>query len=261
LAYITPNAPGQGGQESVVARYPIAIVPQDDRETFREWRDKVRAINPDIIFLGYQMVHEETFVPGPGHDELRKATNSWCRYPDGFQPFTSWGNQSHRLYDPRHAEFEQCFLRACRAVLRSYPYAGLFLDNCTIFNIADPTPSIRSEMRESLQAVLLKVRAEFPNILIIGNSNYKWKGLNGEMNENRPADMQIELKPFDGHASPNMDMYQTYLSNPADVETVRRDMRKVMQLGAFYGACVDPEHVLWFAAFDEVIDTFKRKKL
>lgn len=261
LAYITPDAPGQGGQESLVARYPLAIVAQDDREAWRKWRDKIRSINPAIAFLAYQMVHEETFVPGPGHDQLRRAANSWCRYLNGFQPFTSWANQRHRLYDPRNPEFQECFLSACRAVLRSYPYDGLFLDNCTVFPIADPAPSVRSEMRESLQAVLLKLRMEFPDALIIGNSSFKWKGLNGEMTENRPTDMRRELQPFDGHVSPNMDMYQTYLREAGDVETVRRDMREVLQLGAFYGACVDAEHILWFAEFDEVINAFKRNKV
>jgi hypothetical protein len=261
LAYITPDAPGQDGQEPVVARYPVAVVPQDERNTFREWRDKVRIINPDIVFLAYQMVHEETSNPGPGHDELRKATNSWCSYPNGFQPFTAWGNQRHRLYDPRTAEFAECFLRACRAVLRSYPYDGLFLDNCTIFPIAHPMPSIRAEMREALQAVLLKLRRQFPEALIVGNSSYKWKGLNGEMNENRPADLQTELQHFDGHASPSMDMYQTVLSSAGDVETVRRDMSKILKLGAFYGASVDYEHVLWFDDFDKVIDMHRTKHL
>jgi len=260
LAYITPDAPGQGGQEPIVARYPVAIVPQEDREAFRKWRNAVRRINPEIVILGYQMVHEETSVPGPGHDELRKAKNSWCRYPNGFQPTTSWGNTTHRLYDFRAAEFERCLLNASRAVMCSYPYDGLFLDNCTVFDIADPVPSIRSEMRDALQNSLLKVRSEFPQALIVGNSSYRWKGLNGEMNENRRADIQAALQHFDGHVSPTMDMYQTYLSSASDAETVRQDMSKVLGMGAFYGACVDPQHVLWFDDFDKVIQTFKGKR-
>ena len=78
IAYITPDAPGQGGQEAAVARYPLAIVPQEDRSAFRRWRDAVRTLNPNIVLLGYQMVHEEPLTPGPGHDELRKASHSWC---------------------------------------------------------------------------------------------------------------------------------------------------------------------------------------
>jgi hypothetical protein len=206
------------------------------------------------------MVHEETTtVPGPGHDELRKATHSWVRRADGVEPFTFWGNKRHRLYDPRTPEFEDCFLRACRAVLRSYDYDGLFLDNCTIFAIADPDETVRSEMRQALQATLLKLRLEFPDALIVGNSSYKWSGLNGEMNEARPRQLQSELKPFSGHTSPPMDMYLTYLTRADDTETVRREMNETLKLGAFYGANVDSQHVLWFGDFDEVISKHKRQ--
>jgi hypothetical protein len=259
LAYITPDAPGQGGQEPIVARYPLAVVPQDDRAPFRKWRDDVRALNPSIVFLAYQMVHEETTVPGPGHDELRKARNSWCSYPSGFQPFTSWGEQRHRLYDPRTAEFAECFLRGCRAVLRAFPYDGLFLDNCTIFPTAHPLPSVRAEMREALQRVMLRLREQHPEALIVGNSSENWKGLNGEMNEGRPAQLESELRHFDGHALPNMDMYQTILRSAGDVETVRQDMHRVLKLGAYYGANVESTHVLWFDDFDKVLDMYRMK--
>jgi hypothetical protein len=205
------------------------------------------------------MVHEETTVPGPGHDELRKATHSWVRRADGVEPFTFWSNTRHRLYDPRTPEFQDCFLRACRAVLRSYDYDGLFLDNCTIFPIADPDETVRAEMRQALQATLLKLRLEFPDALIVGNSSYKWSGLNGEMNEGRPKQLQSELKPFSGHTSPPMDMYLTYLTRADDTETVRREMNETLKLGAFYGACVEGTHVLWFADFDELISKHKRQ--
>ena len=260
-AYITPDAPGQGGQEPAVARYPVAIVPQDIRPAFRRWRDDVRAINPSIVLLAYQMVHEETTVPGPGHDELRKATHSWVRRADGVEPFTFWGSARHRLFDPRTPEFEDCFLRACRAVLRSYDYDGLFLDNCTIFPIADPNETVRSEMRQALQATLRKVRLEFPDALIVGNSIEKWSGLNGEMNEARPKQLQSELKPFSGHTSPSMNMYLTNLTRADDVETVRREMNETLKLGAFYGACVEGTHVLWFDDFDRVISRYKRQNV
>ena len=258
-AYITPDAPGQGGQEAMVARYPVAIVPQDIREAFRKWRDDVRAINPSIVLLAYQMVHEETAVPGPGHDALRKAVHSWVRRADGVEPFTFWGNTRHRLFDPRTPEFEDCFLRACRAVLRSYQYDGLFLDNCTIFPIADPSDSVRSEMRQALQATLLKLRLEFPDALIVGNSSENCVGLNGEMNEGRPKQLQSELKPFSGHTSPNMDMYLTMLTRADDTETVQREISDTLKLGAFYGACVEGTHVLWFDEFDQVIDKYRRQ--
>ena len=261
LAYITPDAPGQGGQEAMVARYPVAIVPQDIRNVFRKWRDDVRAINPNIVLLAYQMVHEETLVPGPGHDELRKAVHSWCRYPNGVEPFTFWGNRQHRLYDPRTPEFADCFLRACRAVLRSYDYDGLFLDNCTIFAIADPDAAVRAAMRQALQTILLELRRELPDALIVGNSSENWVGLNGEMNEGRPKALQSELKPFSGHTSPSMDMYQSILTRADDTETVRREMNETLKLGAFYGANVNSQHILGFDDFDQVMEKYARRGL
>ena len=258
LAYITPDAPTQSGQEAMVARYPLAVVPQDDHEVYRSWRDRVRALNPRITFLCYQMVHEETTVPGPGHDELRKITHSWCQYPIGFQPYTEYGGQHHRLYDPRTAEFEHYFLRACAAVLKSYPYEGLFLDNCTVFPIASPIEAVRTEMRAALQAILIKLRAEFPDVLLVGNSSYKWNALNGEMNEARPAQLDEEFAPFPGHACPHMNMYQAVLRDAKDLGTLRKDMARVLALGAYYGANVESTHVLWFDEFDEVLEKYQK---
>jgi hypothetical protein len=255
VAYITPDAPGQGGQEAIVARYPMAIVDQDNRDAFRIWRDAIRTLNPDIVFLGYQMVQEETSAPGPGNDELRKALHSWCKYPNGFEPTTFYGHHHHRLYDVRTPEFEECFLNACRKVLLSYPYDGLFLDNCTVFNIATPIPSIHSEMIQALQGVLLKLRQEFPEALIVGNSSESWLGLNGEMNEGRRAQLESQIRSSTRHTSPIMNMYQTILKNAQDIATVRADLKETLDLGAFYGASVDYQHVLWFDEFDNVLKT------
>lgn len=71
VAYVNPLLPDQQGQETTVAKYPMALVPQDDREPFRKWRDQVRQLNPLIVLLGYQMTSLETTSPGPGHDRLR----------------------------------------------------------------------------------------------------------------------------------------------------------------------------------------------
>jgi hypothetical protein len=134
-----------------VARYPMAIVAQDNRDSFRRWRDAIRILNPDIVFLGYQLVHQETGDPGPGNDEWRKASHSWCKYLDDFESTTFWGGRHHKLYDVGTPEFEECFLNASRKVMLSYRYDGFFLDNCTVFAIATPIPSIHSEMIRALQ--------------------------------------------------------------------------------------------------------------
>ena len=52
-----------------------------------------------------------------------------------------------------------------------------------------------------------------------------------------------------------MNMYQTLLKDAHDVATVRDDLKETLRLGAFYGASVDFQHVLWFDEFDDVLKT------
>jgi hypothetical protein len=150
-AYITPDAPGQKNQERAVARYPLTLVPQDTRLPFKQWRDRVKSINPRIVMLGYLNVITECRVPGPGHDILRNVKRSFCIYPDGKVP-TAF--ESRRIFDPRTQEWKDRFIEACSATLRSYPYEGLFLDNCTIFGIASPINPVIEEMKVALYGIV-----------------------------------------------------------------------------------------------------------
>lgn len=257
VAYITPNAPGQEGQEAMVARYPLAIVPQDNRSIFINWRNNIKSINPSILFVGYQMTIEETTVPGPGHDRLRMITNSWCKYPDGTIPTVGPSTKKRRIYDPRTEEWQKGFIESCGIVLEAYPYSGLFLDQCSVFSIAHPDASVRQEMMIALQKTLLALRNKFPGSIIIGNSRYNWDGLNGEMNEDLSESMSKELVKHPGHASPNIDMHITLLKDENDIETAKRNMNIAHSYGAFYGAAVNYQRVLWFDFFDEVIKACK----
>ena len=249
IAYIDPDIPSHANQESLIARYPLTIVPQNMRSTHVQWRDRIKHLNPKISMLGYQMVIEETTVPGPGHDVMRLVKDSWCMYPDGYHPTV--GPRNFRIYDPRKPEWQESFLAACRTTLQSYPYKGLFLDQCTVYEKAHPLPAVKAEMRQALQVTLLRLRREFPGVILMGNSRYNWQGLNGEMNEGQPKNMLAELAPFDGHAQPTMDLYVSLLKNPNDIETVKREMALAHSQGAYYYACVDFQHVLWFDVFDE----------
>ena len=183
VAYVDPALPNQQGQEAVVARYPMALVSQDNRPLHRRWRDSIKAINPNIVFLAYQMTILETTSPGPGHNVLRRAQNSWVR--------SLWGSEvrveeaRRRVFDPRSDEWKQAFLDACSATLLSYPYDGLFLDQCSVFAIHHPLESIRREMRVNLSEVLIELRRQHPTAILIGNSVYNFRGLNGKMSEDR----------------------------------------------------------------------------
>jgi hypothetical protein len=256
-AYIDPTISTQAGQEAIVARYPLALVPQDIRTSFIRWRDRVKELNPKIVMLGYQMVIEETTVPGPGHDKQRQLSNAWCVYPGGTVPTVGPISKSRRIFDPRKKEWQENFVEACRATLTSYPYDGLYLDQCTVFGRAHPFPDVRAEMRQALQDGIIRVRNEFSATILVGNSSFHWRGLNGELNEGRPGNMD-ELDPFDGHVGPRIQLYQSLLRHSFDVGVMKKEMAKAHARGAFYGAAVDYQHALWFDEFDEVIAQFRR---
>ena len=255
VAYINPDVPGQANQESMIARYPLTIVPQDMRITHVKWRDRIKHLNASIVMLGYLNVITETSVPGPGHVVMRKVKNAWCMYPGGSIPTLRMA-RNVRLFDPRKVQWQDAFLEACRTTLESYRYFdGLFLDNCTVFEIAHPIPEVKAEMRQALQTTLLRLRQTFPDAILIGNSSYNWQGLNGEMNEGRSHKILDEVDSFTGHASPSMDLYVSILKNSNDRAKVKREMALAHSQGACYSACVDYQHVLWFDAFDEVMVT------
>jgi hypothetical protein len=256
-AYIDPTIPQQAGQEAIVARYPLALVPQDVKAPFVRWRDQVKELNPSIVMLGYQMVIEETTVPGPGHDKQRELSNAWCVSPDGSIPTVGPPSKLRRIFDPRKKEWQDNFLAACRSTINSYPYDGLFLDNCTVFSIAHPVEGVRAEMRQALQDTITMVHKEFPSHILVGNSSYHWNGLNGELNEGRPNAMQ-ELDPFAGHVAPRIQLYQSLLRHSYDIGVMKKEMAKAHARGAFYGAAANYQHALWFDEFDEVIAEFKR---
>lgn len=257
VAYITPDAPGQGGQEAAVARYPLALVPQDMRGAFAQWRDRVRRINPAILLLAYQMVIEENTLPGPGHDELRKVRDGYCVYPGGFVPTVTVppSTRSFRIFDTRSSEWRARFLSACDAVLRSYPYDGLFLDNCTVYDRAHPFPGVRADMRHGLQQALLELRHQHPGVLIVANSSYHWSGLNGEMVEGRPLEIATETAPYPGHTQPVVELVQALVGSSAGAGEVSRQMQAAHAQGAFFGAAIDYQHVVWFDEFDAVVAT------
>ena len=251
-AYITPDAPGQGGQEALVAKYPLALVPQDTRFAFVKWRNRIRTLNPNIVFLGYLLVIEVTTVPGPGHDELRKLNEGYCEYPGGFVPTVNQGTEKKfRIFDPRNGEWQRRFLEACRITLASYPYDGLFLDDCTVFERAHPLPNVKREMREALQSTLLRVRAQHPDALLIGNSAFNWIGLNGELVEDRSKDIATQLAPFAGHTNPQISLVQS-LMGEMDPDKIKPLMQLAHAHGAYYGVAKDYQHIVWPSVFDEL---------
>jgi len=252
-AYITPDDPSQANQERIVAKYPLIIVPQDNRRHFIKWRENVKNLNPDIIMLAYQMVIEETTVPGAGHDVLRKINNSWCVYPGGYLPKVGPSDKRRRIFDPRHDEWKSGFISSCHSTLNSYGYDGLFLDQCTIFPISNPFHRAREDMRRSLQKTLLELRRELPDTILVGNCRDSWSGLNGEMNEARKKDMGKELAYYAGHAKPRIELVQSRVKE-INSKRIISDMRLAHQYDAFFGVAQDYQHVIWLDEFDDILN-------
>jgi hypothetical protein len=211
--------------------------------------------------LGYLIVIQEPEMPGAGHDMLR-TVHDYSIHPNGYVPMVpgAYPGAKNRIYDPRSQRWQDVFISACKATLKSYPFDGLFLDQCTIFHISHPQDDARKEMMSALQSTLLRLRSELPSIYIVGNSSYKFAGLNGEMNEGRLSDLKRESVTFSGHTKPEMNMYLSVLNSSDDINTVKRDMALAHSYGLYYGACVSGSKAIWFDAFDEVIAQFNTAK-
>lgn len=254
VAYVDPSRDEQAGQESVVARYPLAIITQASRSIDRQWRDQVRELSPSTKLLAYQMVGEETTVPGPGHNVLRRLKDAWIIHPDGSIPRVQVAvGKQRRIYDVRDPRWRSVFLEASMTTLESYPFSGLFLDQCTIHSTSHPHAFVRAEMQAALQEVLLELRRLAPSAILIGNSKMDWSGLNGEMLEGPRASRMGEILPFSGHAKPEIQLLQRRLKDANEVNTVRQDLALASSLGLSYGASVNYQQVLWFKEFENFL--------
>ncbi len=251
-AYIDPSIRIQKNQEAIVAKYPLALVPQTNRLIDRQWRDKVKSINPDIKMLAYQMVIEQTTVPGPGHDEMRKLLNTWVAYPGGFKPTVNVSGRKRYLYDPRIIRWQDQFIKACESTLKSYPYDGLYLDQCTIFNIASLLPSARLEMLNALNATLDKLRMRFPDTLIIANSSNNFPMLNGELNENRAKNLIAEVSD-EKTVRPVFNFHQRIVPSMTKAAVLRQDCAFAFKQKSFFGVAINYQKAEWPRFFDEII--------
>jgi len=250
LAYITPDAPGQGGQEPTVARYPLAVMGQERRAAALRFRGRIRELNPEIVTLGYQMTIEENTVPGPGHDLLRQLAGCWVQ--DGSDAFTVTVSpgKKRRVYDTRRREWQDKFVQACLTTLEADPYDGLFLDQCTVYSAASPDRAVRDDMKAGIQAALTELRRQAPDALIVANSSFSFDGVNGELNENRPRDYAAELAPYNGHAHPSAELAYFMIKSDGDRRDLKERMQAVQRYGAYFGAGRDYQHVEWYEEFD-----------
>ncbi len=162
-----------------LATYPLLILPQANDAATIAWRNSIKAINPGILMLGYQMVASDAHtVPGPGNAIM--PNYGYCRDASGAVILVN----NVALHDYRHSYWRSAFLRACQTVMGSYPWDGLFLDNCAVWSNMSTDPGVLSVMQSSLQQALADLRTLFPQSLLTGNSAQHFGSLNGELHEN-----------------------------------------------------------------------------
>lgn len=209
-AYTITKTPAEA---ALAAKYDLLIANQDTSPSHLAWLDSVKAINPNIKILAYQIITEEPgTAPGPGNTILMDrnrwnaaAQEPWLMTAAGdVAAITVGGWKVKRLFDYRKAVWQLSIKDACAAILAAYPFDGLFFDNCTAswskHTAANPAAA------NALQNVLLDIRRAYPTKLFVGNCVENWLGLNGEMNEGRP-DALAELPPADGQVVPNLNLY------------------------------------------------------
>lgn len=255
-AYIDPSIMSQRGQEVEVAKFPLAIVPQANRTIDVQWRDAVKSLNPRILLLAYQVSVEETTVPGPGHDRLRAADSAFISHSDGSVPFSTLRDgRRRRLFDPRSSQWQDAFVEACSIVLHSYPYDGLFLDQCAVFSNMPSDFGEYAEMESGLLSALRRISAAAPRRVIIANSNVNYAMINGHMLENQP----IRLLASSGgvNRQPRVNLFQLLVPSDTLSSRVLSGIAvAALRHGYFFGATDSYQKVRWLPVHDEIMAAY-----
>lgn len=265
IAWIDPRQTNQQGQEAQVARFAMTTLPQRVGAFEDPWKTQIRALNSSQIWLIYQMLSEETTVPGPGHAILQAlGDTAWVLGGNG-QPITfvrpdKPPDTLWRIYDQRLPAFRQALIDACAAVFAAHePFGGaqgIFLDQAFIHSaITDPTA--RAEMLEAMQNNILALRNAFPEKLIVANSSLRFAGANGGMDEdpfNKNRQVNIPAS-YAGQALPRCELLAIYEPDVvADAAAIRSGLAAAQTVGASFGAGNGGQFPHWLSPdFDDVM--------
>ncbi len=260
LAYIDPEYKPHKGQESSIAKYPIAVIPQEASSKYDSFRRRLSELNPQQKVLAYQMTLDEHVVPGPGHELLMGLQNSWLTLPGGIVPTLSTpsGNILRpRIFDPRNPVFRHYFVKACELLINEKGFDGIFLDNCTIYGRFSNIPFFGDSLMKGLQQLVEDIRTALPNAILIGNTRYDWSGLNGEMNEGRPNELSKETSFYEDHTEPTISMYHYYMKDNNDLANAEKNFRLALANNCFFGTAINAQTIKWYPFFDKVLSEFE----
>lgn len=255
IAFVDPTQPAQQGQEADVAMFRLAIVGQSATTQNRNWRDAVLALNPTQMMFAYQEQKQRHPTSGtgpgggPGYDILRgapvgdtaginAARDAMClRNDDG--TFRMAG--AYYIYDLRIPLTRKRIIDAWGAIFASYvdangktKFKGGFLDNWTIWDAESVDPVLVRELEEAQQTLTLELVAAYPGMAWIGNGSKSYRGLNGEMCENRTADWDKELTQHAGQALPRYDIGAIQVAGGWTDAQVEAQMNIALAKGAWF---------------------------
>ncbi len=235
LAYGNGTSPA--ADAATAAQFPLIITAQSAGQEYMAWRDQVKAISPTALILAYHQTAFQQAGDGPGYVTMAVQAAAAQLAQTMVPPDTG------HMYNYLDASYKAAYLEAIAAVMASWPYDGVFLDNFTVWlgstvgQIGTHTcdPVIRSQMFTALQDIILTLRRWYPNkIIITNNAGARYFGSNGGMTENDVTRM-AELAPFNGQAYPNMNLF--YL-NPVpndDMPAISIVAAQALSFGAYFG--------------------------
>jgi hypothetical protein len=238
--------------EATWAKFPLLIVFSDMQQPLVEHRARIRALNPTQVLLAYIATNHAqppTQVCGVAERDMIGA-DPFMHFADGSIPMADCGPDHDycKLYDYRTDAWRTMFLESARESLYIGGFDGLFFDNCNVWTAAleNNNQTVRRQMLEALQDAISTLRGRYPSACLIGNSDVRFAGLNGEMVENRPPDFKAALVPFQGHAQPEMNLCQLYETTEVNVLNA---YKYVSSHGGWFGAQADCFTPQWFPFF------------
>ena len=124
---------GFGSVENA-AGYDALVVSQEITPSYIDFRDRVKTLNPDIKIIGYHMVAFKHPANTPSDKVMFDAGAAYLM--DGADPVTLAFNASHdvTMFDYRNAKWQTAFVHACEVLMATYPYDGIMLDNCSVWD-------------------------------------------------------------------------------------------------------------------------------
>jgi Hypothetical glycosyl hydrolase family 15 len=270
--YIQPNQlENAQNSEAAAAKYPLVITGQTYAAPngMTTYLDRVRALNPNIVLISYldPLLDSLPESAGPGYDALRSLENIESAYLHDTSGNRLYTSGKHAYFDPSSSYVRSAVLTAIKDVLAAYPFDGIFLDNYDVQNAmvldtqGNQYHGAAGEVRDpadyaaklaAMTSLAALIRAAWPNALIEANGSNAFPVLNGEMVEGSSQLSRIatQTAAIAGRVQPFVPLFMDIPISGATDPIIDSDMTQAQSHGAWYGASVTYQSVIWPAAFN-----------